>query len=138
MKKNDPKLLWYDRRRVWCGLPWTFTKYGISEDRFFLEKGLFSTTSYEVRLYRITNVNLKRTLIQRIFGLGTVHFDSSDKDLGCFDIANIKQSEKVKEILSEQVESERLRNKVVTRELMADSDNDDDNDILDDISDDER
>ncbi len=124
MKKNDPDLKWYDRKRLWCGLPWTFTKYGISDDRFFMDKGLLNTESVEVRLYRITNVNLHRTLLQRIFGLGTVHFDSSDKDLENCDIKNIKDSESVKELLSEQVEAERLRNRVVTREMMLDDNED--------------
>ena len=80
MKKD--KLKWYDRKRVWCGLPWTFTKYGMSEDRLFVEKGFFNSQEQEVRLYRVLNVNLKRTFFQKLFGLGTVHVDSSDKDLG--------------------------------------------------------
>lgn len=117
---NKKKLLWYARKRLWCGLPWTFTKYGISEDRFFVEAGLFNTKEYEVRLYRIMNVSLNRTFLQKIFGLGTVHFDSSDKDLSCFDIENIRDSEEVKEILSQQVEKERQRNRVTAREYMTD------------------
>ena len=116
---NKKILLWYARKRLWCGLPWTFTKYGISEDRFFVESGLFNTREYEVRLYRIMNVSLHRTFLQKIFGLGTVHFDSSDKDLGCFDIKNIRDSEDVKEILSQQVEKERQRNRVTAREYMT-------------------
>ena len=80
---------WYSRMHLWCGLPWTFTKYGMSEDRLFVEKGLLNTSEQEVRLYRIMNVSLKRTLIQKIFGMGTIHIDSSDKDLSCFDIINV-------------------------------------------------
>ena len=36
------KMKWYDRKRLWCGLPWTFTKYGMSDDRLFVEKGLLN------------------------------------------------------------------------------------------------
>lgn len=117
-------LNWKDRKRIWCGLPWTFTKYGLSDDRFFVEQGLFTTREYDVRLYRILNISLSRTLIQKIFGLGTIHIDSTDKDLSCFDIKNIKNSEEVKELISEAVEKERVRNRVSSREFLIDSDDD--------------
>ena len=114
------KMKWYDRKRLWCGLPWTFTKYGMSDDRLFVEKGLFNVRGMEVRLYRILNISIQRSLIQRIFGLGTIHLDSTDKDLSCFDIVNIKNSESVMEMISEAVEAERLRNRVPSREFMSD------------------
>ena len=114
------KMKWYDRKRLWCGLPWTFTKYGMSDDRLFVEKGLFNVRGMEVRLYRILNISIQRSLIQRIFGLGTIHLDSTDKDLSCFDIVNIKNSESVMEMISEAVEAERLRNRVAFREFMSD------------------
>lgn len=114
------KMKWYDRKRLWCGLPWTFTKYGMSDDRLFVEKGLFNVRGMEVRLYRILNISIQRSLIQRIFGLGTIHLDSTDKDLSCFDIVNIKNSESVMEMISEAVEAERLSNRVASREFMSD------------------
>lgn len=128
---NKENLKWYDRKRLWCGLPWTFTKYGLSEDRFFVETGVLTTNSYDIRLYRITNTSLSRSLAQKIFGVGTIHIDGTDKDLGCFDVVNIKNCEAVKELLDEAVEAERLRNKVVFREYASDADEefeDDDHD----------
>lgn len=130
---NKENLKWYDRKRLWCGLPWTFTKYGLSEDRFFVETGLFTTNNYDVRLYRIMNTSLSRSLVQKIFGLGTIHIDGTDKDLGCFDIVNIKNCEAVKELLDEAVESERIRNKVVVREYSSDADEECDDDAHDGI-----
>ena len=119
MNKNE--LNWYDRKRLWCGLPWTFTKYGMSDDRLFVQTGLFNTHEMEVRLYRILNLRLDRSLIQRVFGLGTIHVDSSDLDLKCFPLKNIRDSQGVKELLSEQVEIERKRNRVYSRENLYDS-----------------
>ncbi len=114
MNKKD--LNWYDRKRLWCGLPWTFTKYGMSDDRLFVQTGLFNTREMEVRLYRVLNLRLDRSLSQRIFGLGTIHVDSSDRDLNCFELKNIRDCQGVKELLSEQVEIERKRNRVYSRE----------------------
>ena len=36
---SEPAVVWKDRKRI-CGLPITFTKYSMSEDRLFLETGL--------------------------------------------------------------------------------------------------
>ncbi|HAH76273.1 PH domain-containing protein [Kandleria vitulina] len=120
------KVLWHDRKRTFCGLPWSFTTYTLESDRFVVEKGFLSRKEYDVRLYRILNINLSRSLSQRLFGLGTIHIDSNDKDLGSFDLLNIKKSKKVKELISEQVEAERRRNRVTAREFMMDMDDQDD------------
>lgn len=127
MKKQD--LNWYDRKRLWCGLPWTFTKYGMSDDRLFVQTGLFNTHEMEVRLYRILNLRLDRSLSQRIFGLGTIHVDSSDRDLKNFELKNIRDCQGVKELLSEQVEIERKRNRVYSRENLHDGPEFDDENI---------
>lgn len=37
MKRDD--LVWSDRKRNWLGLPWTFTVYGLTEDRLFIKTG---------------------------------------------------------------------------------------------------
>ncbi len=119
---NKENLIWSDRKRLWCGLPWTFTKYALSKDRLFVETGLFTTKNYDARLYRIMNTSISRSLIQKIFGLGTIHIDGTDKDLGCYDLKNVKDCLRVKELLDNAVEEERIRNKVVVREYSSDMD----------------
>ena len=104
-----PNIVWKDRKRTLFGLPWSFTKYSLSDDRLFISTGFLSTKEDEVRLYRIMDISLKRTLGQRIFGLGTIKCCSADKTLGDFEIKNIKKSKDVKELLSEMVENERNR-----------------------------
>ena len=63
-----PNIVWKDRKRTLFGLPWSFTKYSLSDDRLFISTGFLSTKEDEVRLYRIMDISLKRTLGQRIFG----------------------------------------------------------------------
>ena len=121
------KELWSDCKRVvFFGLPLSFTKYRLTTNRLFVNTGFLTQREDEVRLYRITDVSLSRTLMQRVFGLSTIHCNSSDKTLGKFDIINIKDGEEVKEILSQSVERERIARRVSTRENMIDvSDYDD-------------
>lgn len=127
-----PNIVWKDRKRTLFGLPWSFTKYSLSDDRLFISTGFLSTKEDEVRLYRIMDISLKRTLGQRIFGLGTIKCCSADKTLGDFEIKNIKKSKDVKEPLSEMVENERNRKKVTSREFIdhEDSEFDDGHDDM--------
>lgn len=110
--------IWSDRKRLWCGLPWTFTVYSLSNDRLFINSGVLTTREDEVRLYRILDISLRRTLLQRIFGLSTIELHTSDKTLGNFNLKNIKKGCDVKEMLSELVEKVRTEKHVTNREYM--------------------
>lgn len=117
--------LWKDRRRIIFGLPWTFTKYTLTDEKLLIESGFFSRREEEIRLYRILDVTLKRPFGQRLWGLGTIHVCSADKSSPEFDIRRIKFPRKVKELLSDQVESERERKRISGREYMIADDDED-------------
>ncbi len=124
MCKQVNDLLWKDRKRLkFFGLPWTFTRYSVSNDRLFISTGFFNVKDNEVRLYRIMDISLIRTLGQRIFGLGTVVICSGDKSMGDFELKNIKKPKEVKELISELVERQRDVKRVVNRENMVDPHN---------------
>lgn len=91
-----------------------------------VDTGFLSRSEEEVRLYRILDLTLKRGLVQRIFGLGTIHCCTADKTAPELNIKNIKQPAMVKELLSELVEEERTRKRVSSREFMVGDDTDDD------------
>lgn len=121
--------IWSDRKRIFCGLPWTFTTYTLTSDRLFIETGVLGKHEDEVRLYRILDISLSRSFSQRIFGLGTIHCCSADKTMGDFDIINIKNPREVKERLSELVEHERQAKHVTNREFMTHDPDFDDEDM---------
>lgn len=130
MERREPEIVWSDRKRIWCGLPWTFTSYRLSEDRLFIKRGFLNLREDEVRLYRIKDMVLRRSLLQRIFGMGTIEVMSSDSSMSNFALINIKRSGEVKEQLSTLVEEERQRKKVSSREFMS-FDHDEENEGLD-------
>ena len=115
----DNELVWQDRRRIWCGLPWTFTKYELSREKLVIKSGLFTQNQDEVRLYRTLDLSLTRSLGQRIFGLGTIRCNSVDKTMKNFEIKNIRDSENVKNRLSDLIEEARQRGRVSSREYMT-------------------
>ena len=126
------ELLFKQRKRNWCGLPWSFTIYSFDEERIFIESGVFSKKEDEVRLYRVLDLSLERSFLQRIFKMGTIKVDSSDKTMKCFELKNIKNPKEVKEQLSELVEEERQRKRISGREYMVDHDHDGYDDYDDD------
>ena len=112
------EILWQDRKRTIFGLPWSFTKYQLTDEKLIIQTGFFNIKQEEIRLYRIMDVTLHIFLVQRIWGLGTIHCCSADKSTPEFEIKNIKDSEKIKNLLSDQIEKERTKNKVLSREIM--------------------
>ena len=118
-------MLWRARKRIWCGLPWTFTVYSFDEERIFVDTGFFTKRQDEIRMYRVLDISVTRTFGQRIFGMGTIHLKTSDKTMGDFDIKNIKKVMDVKRQLSDLIETNREKKRVVSREFMSSNDADD-------------
>jgi len=113
--------LWKDRKRV-LGMPITFTRYMMSEDRVFLETGLLHLKQEELLLYRVRDLSLSISLGQRIFGVGTVTLQSSDKTTPMLVLKNIKRPREVKEVLHRQVELMKQTRRIRVGEVMGDHD----------------
>lgn len=102
--------VWQDRKRIFFGLPWTFTVYRLTEKSLIVKSGVINVTEEEIRLYRIQDITLKRSLWERLCGLGTLHLCSSDKTAPELDIKHIKHPREVRTLLSDMVEKERAEN----------------------------
>ena len=124
----DHDLLWYDKKR-YMGMPISFTRYSLSSDRLFLSTGFLTIRDEEILLYRIRDLNTKRTLWQRLFGVGTITVSSSDKSMPLLEITNVKDPMYVKELIHENVEEAKRRHRVRHSEISGNFDNDDDFDF---------
>ena len=121
-------LVWQDRKRIIFGLPWSFTKYKLYDDKFQICTGFLSRKEEEIRLYRIMDLTLQKSFGQRIFGMGTIKVESADKTTPEFLVKNIKKPDTVRDLLSDKVEVARRKNRVSGREYMSADDIDDDDD----------
>jgi uncharacterized membrane protein YdbT with pleckstrin-like domain len=133
MKLKNSKILWKDRKRF-LGMPLSFTRYSLTEDRLFLSIGFLNIRDEEILLYRVRDINTSRTLGQRLLGVGTVTVMSSDKSMPTLVMKNIKNPMAVKELLHEQVEEMKIRRRVRVGEIMSNN-YDEDQDDLDPDSD---
>ena len=77
-------------------------------------------------LYRVRDLELKRSLFQRIFGVGTVCVHSSDKTTPHLDLLHLKPPTEVKEPLHRQVEEMKLSRRMRTTELLGGQGQEDD------------
>lgn len=127
-KKGD--YIWADRKRF-MGMPLSFTRYAISEDRLFVSTGFLSIRDEEILLYRIRDINTSRTLWQRLFGVGSITVVSSDKTMPNLVLKNIKDPMHTKELLHQQVEEMKIQRRVRVGEIMASSFDDSDDDLDD-------
>lgn len=130
MDSLEINYLWKDRKRI-LGMPISFTRYRLSEDRLFLETGLFNIQSDEIILYRVRDISLQLKLSQRIFGVGSVIVKSTDKTLPELELKNIKHPREVKEMLHKQVEAMKEAKKMRVGEIMGDGDHEFDSDMQD-------
>lgn len=90
-----------------------------SEKFIVMNPEFFSKKEEEIRLYRIMDLTLERSFVQRLFGLGTITCDTVDKSTPKLCIKNVKDSRRVKELISEAVEKERVKKRVSSREYMT-------------------
>jgi len=137
-KKQKDEYVWKDRKR-YLGLPLSFTKYAIKDQRLYYTTGFFNTTEEEMLLYRIMDIRLNRTLGDKLVGVGTITLYTADKTHPKLELVRIKNPKKVRDLLSKLVENERIRINAQGRELYGisndiiglDSDGDGIPDIID-------
>ena len=109
---------WKDRKR-YLGLPISFTRYALSHDRLFLSVGFFSVRDDDILLYRVRDISVRRTLWQRIFGVGTVTVQSSDKTHPSLELKNVKNPLRVKELLHDLVEEMKQKRRMRFGEILG-------------------
>ena len=124
--------LWKDRKRYF-GMPLSFTRYSLSDDRLFVSEGFLTIKDDEVLLYRVRDIDTRRSLWQRLFGVGTVIVISSDKTMPNLVLQNVKDPVMVKELIHKQVEEAKIKRRVRFGEIMTDTDGDDMDDLDDNL-----
>ena len=120
--KLGVETLWEDRKRI-LGMPISFTKYYLSADRLFMQHGFFSMHMEEIVLYRVTDISVRASLGQRIFGVGTVLIHSSDKSTPHLEIKSVRGPMVVKELIHKHVEQMKQQRGVRVNEFLDDGPN---------------
>ena len=110
--------VWIDKKRH-LGLPISFTKYTLIDERLYTESGFINLKESELLLYRVRDIGLTRTLWQRLFGVGTIHIYSSDTTDEHLDIVSVKKAKDVKDLISSKVEESKKSRRIGTTEIIG-------------------
>ncbi|MBD5493544.1 MAG: PH domain-containing protein [Lachnospiraceae bacterium] len=110
----------YQERKRWLflGLPFTFTKYTIGEDVITINAGLLRTHENDCYMYKVQDVELETSLMERICGLGTIVCYTGDTTHPKLLIEHIKHAKEIKDfILKESEEARRKRRTLNTLDI---------------------
>ena len=101
------------KRSMFLGLPWTFTTYTVTDEFISIDSGLLNKVENDCYMYKVIDVRLETTLMERILGIGTIHCftgDVTDPDLK---LQHIKNAKEIKDFILKQSEQERLKRKTL-------------------------
>lgn len=101
------------KRWLFFGFPFTFTKYIIKENVLTIDNGFFKKVENDCYMYKIQDVELTRSLPERIFGLGTVICYTGDTTHPKLPLVHIKNSRTVKDFILEASEAARLKRRTI-------------------------
>ena len=121
----------YVERKRWLflGLPFTFTKYIIKEDVITFDSGLLKTVENDCYMYKVQDVELTTTLIEKMFGLGTVVCYTGDTTHPKLLLEHIRHAREIKDFILKESEEARLRRRTVNMLDIGSDVSDDDGDM---------
>ena len=102
------------KRLLFFGLPWTFTKYTITPSLLTITQGLLNTTEDDCYMYKIQDVKLNKTLIERIFGLATLTCYTGDVTHHEVKLEHVKNADEIKAYLLKTSEEARIRRRTLS------------------------
>lgn len=129
IQENNEPVFTERKRLLFFGLPWTFTKYIIKPDVLTTDAGFFRIEENDCYMYKVQDVRLTATLVERMFKLGTVICytgDVTDKELK---LVHIKHAREVKDYILKASETARRKRRTLnTLDIGADG-------LIDDLDD---
>jgi len=106
------KTLWEGRPsdlgdQIKTGLLMNNVRYKITSQRLIVTTGLVGKKSEEVELVRIKDIAMEKTVMDRMMGVGTIIVYSSDPTTPEVRLEDVKEVEKVKDLLRDAVRAEK-------------------------------
>ncbi len=103
-----------ERKRIlFFGLPWTFTVYTVSEDMINMKRGLLKTLEDDCYIYKVTDVQLETTFMERLCGVATVICYTGDNTSPTLKLIHIKHAHEIKDYILKVSEEARMKRRTL-------------------------
>lgn len=121
MKVASGNVLWKQRKRNWCRTPFTFTVYTLTDKEMSIKTGILNEKFNLIKLFRIVDISVERSFLQRLFGMSTLVLDTRDQSSGngVVVLRNIVHGFEVRQALQEAVDASRKENGMSAREFIG-------------------
>ncbi len=107
-------MVYVERKRTkFLGLPLSYTKYTISEEKLTITSGFLSITEDNAFMYKIQDVRLTRSFMERIFKLGTITCYTGDTTHPKLVLEHIKRSQVIKDFIMRSSEEARRKRRAL-------------------------
>lgn len=101
------------KRWLFLGLPFTFTRYIIKENLLTIDSGLLKKVENDCYMYKVQDVELVTTLMERIVGIGTVICYTGDTTHPKLILSHIKNARAIKDFILEASEQARMKRRTL-------------------------
>ena len=110
-----------ERKRIkFFGLPFTFTKYFIGEEKITITSGFLNITEDDAYMYKIQDVRLTKSLSERMFKIGTITCYTGDTTHPELILLHIRHAGEIKDfIMQYSEEARRKRRSINTLDIDA-------------------
>ncbi|MCH5271291.1 MAG: PH domain-containing protein [Lachnospiraceae bacterium] len=117
------------KRWLFLGLPFTFTKYIIKDDMITMDQGFLRKIENDCYMYKVQDVQHTASLMERIFGLGSITCFTGDTTHPKLMLTHIKHSKDIKNYILEASEAARMKRRTLNTlnigaDAMVDADDD--------------
>lgn len=101
------------KRWLFLGLPFTFTLYHVKENLLTIESGLLRKTENDCYMYKVQDVELVTSLMERLMGLGSVVCYTGDVTHPRLELTHIRNAKAIKDFILEASEQARMRRRTL-------------------------
>ena len=101
-------------RKAWFGMPIYFTTYTITEEMLNIRKGFLKVTENDCYMYKVQDVTLTMTLIERIFKLSTIVCHTGDTTDPTITLKHIKNGRAIKEFILQASDEARIKRRTIS------------------------
>lgn len=101
------------KRSVLFGLPLCFTTYFIGEEKITIKRGFIEEIEDDAFMFKIQDVRLSRSLIEKMFGLGTITCYTGDTTHPELRIERIRRAHEIKDFILSASEAAKMKRRTL-------------------------